>query len=611
MDSSNVIQLDDRLEDSRISKPSHFDPVLGGRGHLAVLCFAAIIFFGCIVSPPSLMDDVDSVQAQIARNMLQTGDWVTPHLDGVPYMEKPPLKYWTIAVSYLIFGIHDWAARVPVALSAVILCWVIARFGAWAFGDAAGLYAGMALASCIGLFLFTRILIADVMLTLTIAAAMYAFSRLIEDARPSGWPYLFWASLGAGVLLKGLIGAVFPLGTALLYLAVTRRLLARETWKRMRVGIGLLIVLAIAAPWHILAMVRNPPLFDFTMHSEPGSYRGFFWFYFINEQVLRFLNRRYPRDYNTVPRVWFWLYHLLWLFPWSVYLPAAARLNYRSGDKASRVRLLALCWAGFVLVFFSLSTSQEYYTMPSYPAFALLIASALASRAGWTRIGDHIVSAVAALGLIAILTILYLVRNMSASGDIATALGSHPEAYTLSLGHMSDLTLPAFAYLRLALAVAAAALAVGVIGAWRAPRTRVMMSFSLMMLIFFHAARLAQVTFDPYLSSRPLAEAFNRAPEGKLIVDDPYYEFSSVFFYSNRMGLLLNGRINNLEYGSYAPNSPNVFIDDDDFRRLWGGADRCYVVTEAPKVSRLEQLVGAPALFRMAESGGKFLFTNK
>ena len=145
----------------------------------------------------------------------------------------------------------------------------------------------------------------------------------------------------------------------------------------------------IAAPWHVLATLRNPPYFDFTMHSERGSYHGFFWFYFINEHLLRFLNLRYPRDYNTVPRLYFWLFHLLWLFPWSVYFPAALKLSYRDADRASRMRLLALCWAGFMLVFFTFSTTQEYYSMPCYPALALLLGSAMASGRRLAEVGHE------------------------------------------------------------------------------------------------------------------------------------------------------------------------------------------------------------------------------
>src|SRR6266446_6647991 len=119
------------------------------RYELIVLAVAAAVFLGCMVSPPSLMDDVDAVQAQIARNMLDSGDWVTARLDGVKYLEKAPLKYWLIAVSYAIFGVHDWAARLPVAISAIVLCWLTFRMGAWAFSLRAGLWAGLAIATSV------------------------------------------------------------------------------------------------------------------------------------------------------------------------------------------------------------------------------------------------------------------------------------------------------------------------------------------------------------------------------------------------------------------------------------------------------------------------------
>ena len=152
----------------------------------------------------------------------------------------------------------------------------------------------------------------------------------------------------------------------------------------------MLVALLIAAPWHILAALRNPPYFDFTMHSAPGEYHGFLWFYFINEQLLRFLNLRYPRDYDTVPRLYFWLFHLLWLFPWSVYFPAVAKLSFKPLDRAGKARLLALCWTGFILVFFTFSTTQEYYSMPCYPALALLLGSAMAAGGNWIRYGTRV-----------------------------------------------------------------------------------------------------------------------------------------------------------------------------------------------------------------------------
>src|SRR5450432_2382780 len=366
MGSADAVPLDEEMEGrgSASGGSGPYSPGAGVRYQLTVVIVAAVIFLGCIVSPPSLMDDVDAVQAQIARNMLQSGDWVTARLDGVAYLEKSPLKYWMMAVCFGIFGVHDWAARIPIALSTVLLCWVTARFGAWAFGRRVGLQAGLVLATSVGLFLFTRILIPDVMLTLTIA--LWGMMRALEEEErhPAAWAMAMWAAMGAGLLLKGLIAAAFPVATGLLYLGLTKQLLAARTWRRLQVVWGMLLALGIAAPWHVLATLRNPPYFDFTMHSEKGAYHGFFWFYFINEHLLRFLNLRYPRDYNVVPRAWFWLFHFLWLFPWSMYFPAALKLTYRQPGRAARVRLLCLCWAGFILVFFTFSTTQEYYSMP-------------------------------------------------------------------------------------------------------------------------------------------------------------------------------------------------------------------------------------------------------
>jgi hypothetical protein len=177
---------------------------------------------------------------------------------------------------------------------------------------------------------------------------------------------------------------------------------------------------------------------------------------------------------------------------------------------------------------------------------------------------------------------------------------------------MADLTLNAFAYLRLPLAVAGVAFAVGAIGALRRSTLLPVAALATMMLLFLHAARLALVVFDPYLSSRPLAEALLRQPPGRLIMGDQYYTFSSIFFYTNRRAQLLNGRVNNLEYGSYAPDAPkDVFIGDQDLAREWVQPERYYLVAEGPAVPHLESVVGKGALHVVAASGGKYLFTNQ
>lgn len=579
-----------------------------------VVAVAALIYGLTLLAPPHLMDDVDAVQAQIARNMLDSGDWVTARLNGVAYLEKSPLKYWMIAVSYMAFGVSDMAARLPVVLSILALCWLVTRMGEWAFEGKAGFYAGLALATSLGLFLFTRILIPDILLTGTVALALWAMMRALDDGErhPRIWAAAMAVSLGTGLLLKGLIALVFPVAAGGLWLLLSGQLFSLRTWQRLRPFSGLALMLLVAVPWHALATLRNPPYFDFSMTAGPGEYRGFFWFYFFNEHILRFLNRRWPRDYNTVPLHLFWLFHLLWFFPWSAYFPRLAKLRYRGTDRASRLRLLCLCWAGFILAFFSFSTTQEYYSLPAYPAFALLLGSAMAEDSRWIRAVTRVVGVIAALALAAIVFILVNVRGVPATGDISNALSYNPELYTLSLGHMGDLTLKSFAYLRLPLVLAGVAFAIGAVSAWFRRGRWTFLGLAAMMVLFLNAARIAMITFDPYLSSQPLAEALKSSPKGRVVFDNQYYMFSSVFFYADlKQVLLLNGRVNNLEYGSYASGAPDVFIDDARFASLWREPQRTYLLVEGPSVPRIEALAGKDALHLVKESGGKLLYTNQ
>jgi hypothetical protein len=315
-------------------------------------------------------------------------------------------------------------------------------------------------------------------------------------------------------------------------------------------------------------------------------------------------------------------------------------------DRAGCARLLALCWIGFVLVFFTFSTTQEYYSMPIYPALALLTGCAMAAGGDWIRRGTRTLSAILFLAALIAMALWFRVRNLPAPGDISQALSLHPAAYTLSLGHIEDLTFRSLAYLRAPLLMAAIAWLVGAVGTMRAvgKRTAVVaqkllqsrdrqgavtrrdrqgavnqddtltfafLSAAVMAVLFFQAARMALVAFDPFMSSRPLAQALLSAPPGKLVVDHHYYTFSSIFFYTNKNALLLNGRINNLVYGSYAPGAPDVFIDDQQWKRLWSGLDRYYLVASRSALPRLEALAGRERINVVAESGGKLLLTNQ
>ena len=550
------------------------------RREAIVVLLGCFVFLTTLVSPPSLMDDVDSTYAQIARTMLETGDYVTAHLNGVKYFDKPPGQVWVIAASYAVFGVHDWAARVPLALACVLLAWVTFRLGRWAFSEESGFWAGVVMASSVGMWLFSRVRIADPYLTLWIVIALGCALHLLEEPPRRRFAILFGGSLGAGLIFKGLPALVFPGGALLLY-ALWQRDFA--IFKRLIPFTTCTAFLVVALPWHVLATLRNPPLFEWTLQSQLGIYRGFFWRYFINEHVLRYLGLRYPKDYNTTPQWLYWCGHFIWLFPWSSFFPATVKLQFSSDDRAGRVRRLCLCWLGFVLMFFALSTSQEYYTMPAYPAIALLLGDGIARGGVWVARGARIAAAVSALAGASCVVLLAWTWNVSPSGDIAQSLSSNPDAYTLSLGHMKDLTLKSFAWLRGPLVLAALAFGLGAVSGLR----RWVIGLALMMALFFQAARWAMVSFDPYLSSRALAEAYQEAPPGKLVLDDQYYSFSSVVFYTNQPVLLLNGRVNNIEYGSNAPDAPDVFLDDAAFRRLWESEERVYLATFEERVDEL------------------------
>lgn len=577
------------------------------------MAVASIVCLGTIVSPPSLLDDVDATYSQIARTMLESGDWVTARINGVPYFDKPPGQVWAIAASFAVFGVHDWAARIPMALAAILLCWLTYRLGRWSFGAACGAFAAIGLATSVGLFLFTRVRMPDIFIACTTITALWAFLKAVEepDAARKTHALTAGAAIGIGVLFKGLIAVVLPVGALAFYLVGSGAWRSASVRQRLKLGLLAATAFLVAAPWHLLAILRHPPYFDLTLASAADRYHGFFWRYFINEHLLRYLGLRYPKDYNTTPAVVFWFGHLIWLFPWSAYAPGLRGLTFSDENRASRTRLMMLCCFAFTLLFFSLSTSQEYYTLPAYASAFLLLAAGAENSTRLRRLGAKIAGAVSMLIFITLVVVLVSIWNLPAEGGIASSLSRNPDAYTLSLGHMQDLTIESFAYLRGPLLLAAAAFAVGAPAIRLARSRQAMAALVLMMVLFLHAARWAMVTFDPYLSSRPLAEAYLSAPPGELILDHEYYAFSSLVFYANRPARLLNGRKNNIAYGANAPGAPNVFLDDAELAARWQSGERHYLATFEEDVPRFKKLAGARGVAIVAKSGGKVLLANR
>src|SRR6266403_6072678 len=418
------------------------------------------------LSRAALLDDADTVHAEAAREMMQRHDWVTLYANGIRYLEKAPLMYWGVATSYTLFGVSEWSTRFPLMLGVLAMILATYGLGRWAFGAEGGFDSGLVLATALGPYLFTRFLIPDVPVALWLTLTYWLFLKSLEETTPSRWVGWGLAAVCAlNVLTKGLIGLIFPAAAIGLYLLLTGNL--RHLLK-LRLFSSALVFFAIAAPWHILAALRNP---------AQGNVRGFLWFYFVNEHILRFLNRRMPPGYDTVPLFIFWGLLLAWLLPWSVFLPQALRdvpmrwRQLRAGlNHRGRANLLFFLWALVILGFFSFSTRQEYYTIPALPGMALLVGGWLAResssaasdterRAG--QISATVLFVLGCLGFVAGMYLLSVSHAPPPGADLADLLKKNPQDYDFSLGHVLDLTPRALCAFRPPLLGASLALLLG------------------------------------------------------------------------------------------------------------------------------------------------------
>lgn len=557
---------------------------------LILIVLTLAIYLGSAFTP-ALLDDADAGHAEAAKEIIERGDWVTLYINGVRYLEKGPLLFWSAAVFYKIVGVGELGTRLPLVLGVLGITLVCFGFGKslaadYADGNKAGLYAGLIFATGWGTFLFSRIFIPDILITFLISLAIYCYWRR--------WPWGFWIALAGAVLAKGLIGMIFPLGAVGLFILWTRRW---DDIRALRPVPGTILFLLIAAPWHVLAAIRTP---------------DFLWKYFVVEHFQRFLGQRYPPDYDKVPLLLFWGFNLLWAFPWTGALILLRR---------KKEHLLLWIWAGLVMVFFSFSTRQEYYTMPAWPAMAVLLGDALAraeqEESKWLVWVQGFPAALGIVAGVALGAMLWVSRNVVVNGDIASLLSSNPDMYKLSLGHMFDLQATTFAALRFPAAGAAVVLSLGYGAAWWLRRGRRHLAATLATALtagaFFYFAHDALKVFEPYLSSQPLAQVIERVyqPGDRVVIDGEYYFGSSVGYYLKPKVYLLNGRMTGLEWGSRYPDCPPVFISDLDVRQWWGGQGRVLLFTDSDKRKRLDALLGASPIYQIGASGGKFVLSNR
>jgi 4-amino-4-deoxy-L-arabinose transferase-like glycosyltransferase len=638
-----------------------------------------VIFFAIQIGSlftPALLDDADASHAQAAQHMEQSGDWVTLKVNGIRYLEKPPLPYWITAGLFRIFGENAFVARLPNALAILGITWAAWSWAGRAWGGRAGFYAALGILTSIGPFLFTRFSIPEAVLSFLLLFALYSFLTGLESRRPIRF-YGMWAALALALLTKGLIAPVFFAAAAIPLLLLSGQW---RRWRDLKPVTGLLLFLAIAAPWHILAGLANPdqghPIGN---HPTPGNVHGFWYFYFLNEHVFRFLGTRYPHDYNRMPWVWYWLAHLVWLFPWSLFLPAALVVLWKTRhgwlqhvrrdagqtvdfyldhaareDVASyvarlkfRVRsawLLGL-YSAFILLFFSLSTNQEYYTFPAWPALLMLIAGVVAGieekasspadtnssgtskRTAWLTGAQAVFAVAGAVSAVALGWGLWESRHLPFVADIGTLL-AHREVgnYTLSMSHFFDLTGPSFAALRLPAIMAAITLLIGPAVSLtlrlRQKHLAATTTLALTCALFLIAAHIAFARFEPMLSSKQIADTIvhKGSPADSFIIYGDQSDASSVVFYTHNFlrepaylvfeACSPNGTGSSLLWGSCYPDAPRIFLSDDRLSKEWGTGERKWIFAQDTNQDKVEQVL-AGRLYPVQTIADKELWTDR
>ena len=646
------------------------------------LLFAAIfgaVQIGSLFNPP-LLDDVDAAHAQAAQGIAETGDWVTSKINGIRYIEKPPLPYWLSAGLYRVFGENVFATHLPNALAMLGLTWLSWLWARRAWGPRAGLYAGLGVLTSIGPFLFTRFIIPEAQLSFFLLAALYCLITGLESNRPLRF-YTMWAALALATLTKGLIAPVFFVGAAVPYLILTGQW---RRWRALKPMTGPLLFLLIAAPWHILCGLANPdqghPIGN---HPTIGNVHGFFYFYFVNEHYLRFFGARYPHDYNKLPFAAYWLLHLVWLFPWSLFLPALVVVAWRTRrswlqylrpdagqtvdfylDNAARedvgsyvlklkfrvrtIWLLSL-FSAFSLIFFSISTNQEYYTFPVWPPIFILIAGVLSGieekrgldgtpdsgrnsfkpllSTAWLTGAQAVFAGVGLVAAAALAWGLWDSRHLPYVADIGTLLAHRAVGdYTLSMSHFFDLTGPSFAALRLPSIMAAVTLLIGPAVGWllrlKGRHIAATISVALTSAVFLIAAHIAFARFEPMLSSAQMADTILQkgAATDSFIIFGDQDDASSVIFYTHKLlakptFLVLprcgqHGEGSTLLWGSCYPDAPNIYLSEDQLSKVWGTGDRKWLFAQDKNQQKAENLL-AGRLYQVQNVADKALWTDR
>jgi Dolichyl-phosphate-mannose-protein mannosyltransferase len=556
-----------------------------------LLALSLLLFLPKLGMP--LLDPDEGLYATIAHEMVTRGDWVIPHVNGLPYLEKPPLYFWLTALTFQLFGPSEWATRLWSAISAlgsVLLTW---RIGRRLYGAAAGLLAGVVVATVVGNALYVRRASTDQLFVFCLTLAMYGFLRDAERPdRGRARFLLFYAGAALGVLAKGFIGVVFPVLIVGLGLVAVRRL----GWRELNVVRGSALFAVLAVPWHALVAWRSPVLFNF---------------YVVDNHLLRFLDaRRYVEDDVPSSTLAFLVASFIWAFPWSVF--ALAR---REPDRSARAnwRPVIVIWLAVIVGLFALSRfKHEYYALPAFPALAVLVAAAWTSGRDIGRwlligllgcsvvglwavwIGAGLTPAQALNGLAELNAYYRILRDQGAAFPFASARPFGELLEGLGVVLVAGWALATLLWFR----------------AWRrgAFIALVGMAGLITMLIF----RLLDVV-EPIHSVKETARAITAeaSPADVLVVEGTLEYSPALPFYTGRRFAMVNGALNYFSVAASLPEARGLFMSTGDLLRLWEGPRRVFLVVRRPRGQSVVAALPAARVHEIGRFGSRWLYSNR
>lgn len=534
-------------------------PGTASSGRRLVTLILGLVLLAAWLAPlgyRDLMETDEGRYAEISREMVVSGDWVTPRLNDLKYFEKPPLQYWATATIFQVAGQSTFTARLYTALCALLCVLAVWRTAARLWGREAGSYAAMATASMVWMIGGSQVPTLDMSLTLYLTLTLCCFligqANATAPARRRWWMLAMWASLGAAVLTKGLVGLLIPGATLFIYSLLHRDF---SSLKRMEWALGLPLFLLLTVPWFALVSSSNPE---------------FAQFFFIHEHLDRYLTTQHQRD----GALWYFVPLLLvGALPWTPLLPLAAWRSWRDTVPTQAAKRLLLIWCGFIFVFFSLSSSKlSFYILPMFPAIGLLLGPMLAdvSFRGMRRTALTIATFWLLVGVVAPVTMLLVSGSDSMPREIAQGFAPWVAlaAAVTVLGASSSAWLAQRERRRTAVAALATGSFVGLLCA----------------ILGFQAFSESRSTRQLADEIRPLMRA-----DTQLFVVKTYYQ--TLPFYLGRT-LTIVGFSGELELGQKA--EPGKWIPKlDDFRQRWQQPGDAIAVAPAA-VAKSLQTEGLP-----------------